>query len=117
MTIIEAVAIMMGGGGDTGSDDVFENVSNIQYIQYGSTYKDSFYDGSTWTYGDEYVVPNNSIVICRIIRGVNSEGKSTYQYLYHPFQILINNLDTSAESVYGLLDIKNNKEYLLEVII
>jgi len=113
MTIIEAVAIMLGGGGSSGTTDPFENVSSIVYYQQDTTLKDCYYDGSSWTYYTEYVVPANSISINRVITET-VDNKKHFTYYYHPFQLLINNLDAIDESVYGLKDIKNDKVYLLE---
>ena len=73
-------------------------------------------DGTEYTYGTVIQVPDNSIIISRQDRWITDDGKTAYSYSYHPFSVLISNLGTVNEHVYGIKDLLTDKVYHLEVV-
>lgn len=114
MTFTEAMALMLGNSG--GPAEPFDKVNQIRYTEYSTTVQDSTYDGTEWTYGTVIQVPDNSIIISRQDRWTTDDGKTAYSYSYHPFSVLISNLGTVNEHVYGIKDLLSDKTYLLEVV-
>ena len=107
MTFAEAAAIMIGGGGNSGLP--FPNY--FQYYDWETTVQDREYnyeDGK-----DEYIpgevrtVPKDSIVVSYYIQ----YSSQHYKYQYMIYQLIIEDIDTAAEEVVGVIDLQINKEY------
>lgn len=114
MTFAEAMALMLCGSGSP--TEPFDKVDQIRYTEYSTTVQDAMYDGTGYTYGPTIQVPDNSIIISRQDRWATDDGKTAYSYSYHPFSVLISNLGTANEHVYGIKDLLTDKTYLLEVV-
>lgn len=114
MTFTEAMALMLGDSENPAKP--FDKVNQIRYTEYSTTVQDATYDGTEYTYGPIIQVPDNSIIISRQDRWTTEEGKTGYSYSYHPFSVLISNLGTVNEHIYGIKDLLTDKTYLLEVV-
>lgn len=114
MTLPEAMALMLRGSGSP--TDTFDKINQIRYVEYSTTVQDCIYDGTEYTYGTVIQVPDNSIIISRQDRWITDDGKTAYSYSYHPFSVLISNLGTVNEHVYGIKDLLTDKVYHLEVV-
>ena len=103
MTFAEAAGIMINGGG--ASESPMPN--DIRYYDYQSSVQDYEYTGSSEIYGESRTVPANSIVIRYYIQ----YDSGAYKYVYHIYQLIIEDIDTQNEEVVGVIDLQTNKEY------
>ena len=104
MTFAEAAGIMIGGSGGTSE---LPMPNDIRYYDYQSSVQDYEYTGSSDIYGESRTVPANSIVIRYYIR----YDSGAYKYVYHIYQLIIEDIDTQNEEVVGIIDLQTNKEY------
>ena len=105
MTFAEVAAIMLGGGSSGGPELPMPDY--IQYYDYQSSVQDYEYTGSSYIYGESRTVPANSIVMQYHIQ-YDSGG---YKYVYHIYQLIIEDINTQNEEVVGIIDLQTNKEY------
>ena len=107
MTFAEAAAIMIGGG----SNSELPFPKYFEYYDWETTDTDreySYEDGK-----DEYIpgevrtVPKDSIVVSYYIE----YSRQHYKYQYMIYQLIIEDIDTAAEEVVGVIDLQTNKEY------
>lgn len=115
MTFAEAAMIMMSGGSTPPTPSgppTFPN--SLSYYNYESSTYDYSYNGTDYVYGDSRTIPKDSIVICYYKGWYDSNNKWNYWYKYRIWQLLISDIDTASEEVYGLLDVDNNKRYLFQ---
>lgn len=105
MTFAEAAAIMIGGGNSVGTE--LPMPRNIQYYDYQSYVQDYEYNGSSYIYGTQRIVPVNSIVMQYYIQYDNNR----YAYKYNIYELIIENIDTPHEEVVGIMDHQTSTEY------
>ena len=109
MTFAEAVGIMIGGSEN--NIPILPRPNDIQYYDYQSSVQDYGYDGTSYTYDDYRTVPKDSIVIQYYIRYDNGG----YKYVYHIYQLIIEDIDAPSEELVGIIDLQTNKEYRFQL--
>ena len=107
MTFAEVAAIMIGGGSN--SELPFPN--HFQYYDWETTVQDREYnyeDGKNeYIPGKDRTVPKDSILVSYYIE----YSRQHYKYQYMIYQLIIEDIDTAAEEVVGVIDLQTNKEY------